>query len=143
MTFSPAQLRFSNPIRSHQTGTAVVLYYQNPKGSTSISCCSPPSHSKQTSHSKQNSIRLRWLAVWLVFGTLAAGIARTVAAADDPESDDPVPTNPVTKSKGGDGELQLLKYSDLELPTAGELLQAKPFDWIVLKTLDVLVVEPV
>ena len=49
----------------------------------------------------------------------------------------------MTKSKGGDGELQLLKYSDLELPTAGELLQAKPFDWIVLKTMDVLVVEPV
>ncbi|RLS75203.1 MAG: hypothetical protein DWI02_12945 [Planctomycetota bacterium] len=137
MTFIPAKMLLPNPIRSHQTGPAVGSRCQNRSGSAASSCCF------SSSHSNPPSTRLRWLAVWLVLGTLAAGIVRPVTAADDPDSDDPVPTNPVTKSKGGDGELQLLKYSDLELPTAGELLQAKPFDWIVLKTMDVLVVEPV
>ena len=37
----------------------------------------------------------------------------------------------------------LLKYADLELPTADEMLRSKPFDWILLKSQEVLVVEPV
>ena len=41
----------------------------------------------------------------------------------------------------GDGSLP--KYKELPLPSAEDLLRNKPFDWIVLKTEDVLVVEPV
>ena len=41
----------------------------------------------------------------------------------------------------GDGELP--KYKDLPLPSGEDLLKGKPFDWIVLRTDDVLVVEPV
>ncbi len=34
------------------------------------------------------------------------------------------------------------KYNEMELPTGEDLLRGKPFDWIVLRTEDVLVVEP-
>ena len=40
-----------------------------------------------------------------------------------------------------DGSLP--KYKELPLPSAEDLLRNKPFDWIVLRTEDVLVVEPV
>ncbi len=42
---------------------------------------------------------------------------------------------------GGSGELT--KYQEMVLPSAEDLLRSKPFDWIVLKTDEVLVVEPV
>jgi ABC-type transport system substrate-binding protein len=42
-----------------------------------------------------------------------------------------------------DGEAGLPRYSDMELPSAEDLLRAKPFDWVVLKTQEVLIVEPV
>ena len=40
-------------------------------------------------------------------------------------------------------EVVLLKYPDMVLPSAEELLKTKPFDWIVLKNSDVIVVETV
>ena len=36
----------------------------------------------------------------------------------------------------------LPKYADLPIPEAEELLRGRPFDWVVLKTQEVLVVEP-
>ena len=38
---------------------------------------------------------------------------------------------------------QLPKYDDLELPSAEELLRAKPFDWVSLRNGDTFVVEPI
>ena len=41
----------------------------------------------------------------------------------------------------GDGAL--VKYKEMVLPSGEDLLRGKPFDWIVLKTDDVVVIEPV
>ncbi len=48
---------------------------------------------------------------------------------------------PLAHAQVGDGSLP--KYKELELPSAEDLLRKKPVDWIVLRTEDVLVVEPV
>jgi len=42
-----------------------------------------------------------------------------------------------------EAQMTLPKLADMELPTAEELLRARPFDWIVLKGDGVLVVEPI
>ena len=49
--------------------------------------------------------------------------------------------SPPALAQTSDGSLP--KYKELPLPSAEDLLRNKPFDWIVLKTEDVLVVEPV
>lgn len=72
------------------------------------------------------------------------------AASDDPKKQPTTdePKKPATSIKIGgnrdteaDGELP--KYADLQLPTAEEFLRSKPFDWIALKNLEAIVVEPV
>ncbi len=64
-------------------------------------------------------------------------------AAEDPKKLGLVRPNKEVKDPEKDGEAGLPKYSEMELPSAEELLRAKPFDWVVLKTQEVLIVEPV
>lgn len=40
-------------------------------------------------------------------------------------------------------QVTLPRYQDLPVPSAEELLREKPFDWIVLRTQEVLVIEPI
>ncbi len=47
----------------------------------------------------------------------------------------------VVHAQTSDG--MLVKYKDMVLPSGEDLLRGKPFDWIVLKSDDVVVVEPV
>lgn len=63
-------------------------------------------------------------------------MACAVHAADDPNAPKGEGTLP-----RGDGALP--KYQDMELPTAEQFFKSKPFDWIVLKNSEVVVVEPV
>ena len=66
------------------------------------------------------------------------------ASADDETSKAAEPQSENTENpKAPEAEVVLLKYSDMVLPSAEEFLRAKPFDWIVLKSMEVLVVEPV
>jgi hypothetical protein len=67
------------------------------------------------------------------FGTAAA------AADDDP----PAKPSNAKPSQIRDEQGTLPKSDELPVPEAEELLRAKPFDWINLKTKEVLVVEPV
>ena len=64
-------------------------------------------------------------------------------AADDPKKSGLVRPNKEAKSTEKDDDAGLPKYADMELPSAEELIRAKPFDWVVLKNQEVLVVEPV
>ena len=64
-------------------------------------------------------------AVALVFASVLISISQLATAQD-------------TKSDGS-----LPKYKEMVLPSGEDLLKGKPFDWIVLLTGDVLVVEPV
>jgi hypothetical protein len=59
--------------------------------------------------------------------------------------EEPAKPGQVRGNKDRDTETEdaLPKYDDMVLPTAEELLRSKPFDWIVLKSMKVLVVEPV
>lgn len=63
-----------------------------------------------------------------------------VRAADEPKK---APTIKIGKDRDPDTDAGLLKYADMELPAADVLLRSKPFDWIILKTQEVVVVEPV
>jgi len=60
----------------------------------------------------------------------------TVQSADEPSTPKADGTLP-----RGDGALP--KYQDMELPTAEQLLKSKPFDWIVMKNSEVVVVEAI
>ena len=71
-------------------------------------------------------------AVALAFASVLISIGQ-LATAQDAKSDGAPPK--------GDGALP--KYKELSLPSGEDLLKGKPFDWIVLKTDEVLVVEPV
>ena len=85
--------------------------------------------------------------VWaLLFQFFVVGLSGTADAADDPKSNGLIRANQdKRKSTGKDaeGEIVLPKYSEMELPSAEEILRAKPFDWIILKNTEVLVVEPI
>ena len=87
---------------------------------------------------RSNAIRL--LRTLLLFPVLVLGMSGRVGVADDPKKTGLSRPN---KEKDADGEIPLPKYPDFELPSAEDLLKSKPFDWIVLKSLEVLVVEPV
>lgn len=60
------------------------------------------------------------------------------------EPDEPAKPSTLRVGKNRDeGEGALPKYEELILPTAEELLRAKPFDWIVLHINQVIVAEPI
>lgn len=92
-----------------------------------------------------------WLARFLVAVCLMSRLfcPQALSAADDPKkppTDEP--KKPATAIKVGqnretEAEGELPKYADLQLPSAEELLRTKPFDWIALKNLEAIVVEPV
>src|ERR1700712_4195718 len=76
----------------------------------------------------------------LVLVCVFYGLLVTAIAQDEP----PKPGQPrPNKEREADSEEPLPKYDEMVLPSAEELLRSKPFDWIVLKNLKVLVVEPV
>jgi len=80
----------------------------------------------------------------LLFG-LVHGFSEWVVAGDDPKAGNAASgkTENAAKTTEPEAEVALPKYTDMVLPTAEEFLKSKPFDWIVLKNSDVLVVEPV
>ena len=86
---------------------------------------------------------IRMLSVLFVLLTSLCGMCDSTFASDDSKKDDADSTSVIDQARDADGEVSLIKYPDMVLPSAEELLRAKPFDWIVLKTSDVLVVEPV
>lgn len=73
------------------------------------------------------------VAAWLLL-SLSCGLH----AADEP----PKP-NPPKNYKEAAGDAPLPKYQDMVLPSGEDLLKSKPFDWVVLRSSEVLVVEPV
>ncbi|WP_010587079.1 ABC transporter substrate-binding protein [Schlesneria paludicola] len=79
------------------------------------------------------------LSIWAIFlfaiSTESRFSAAPVFAADEPKN--------AEASRPAVVETVLPKYEEMELPPATELLRSKPFDWIVLKSADVLVTEPV
>lgn len=71
-----------------------------------------------------------WIPTFLVF--ITTGVGQVVA--DDPK--------PAPQGQVRDEQQTLPKYMDMAIPEAEELLRSRPFDWIVLKSQEVLVVEP-
>lgn len=70
----------------------------------------------------------------------AIGVGTATAVADD----DPKPEKPNAKpAQLREEQGTLPKSGELPVPEAEELLRSRPFDWIILKTQEVLVVEPV
>ena len=88
----------------------------------------------------QRHVRVRFVlfVAYFFFGLTVWG-----RAAEDPRKLGLTRPNKEVKDPEKDGETGLPKYSDMELPSAEDLLRAKPFDWVVLKTQEVLIVEPV
>ena len=74
-------------------------------------------------------------ALSLITFPLLTFYAPPLRAQDDPAAEAPQPV----ESK----DPPLPKLEDMETPTAAQLLHEPPLDWIVLKTEDVIVVEPV
>lgn len=96
----------------------------------------------------QGITRHRQVIAWRRFAAGLASILILVAATSAHAQDDPPPSTPkpsikVGRFRNADTDPALPKYEELELPSAEELLRAKPFDWIALKSLEALVVEPV
>ena len=85
-------------------------------------------------------VRVRLLLFFTIF---LFGLPVWARAAEDPKKLGLVRPNKEVKDPEKDSESGLPKYSDLELPSAEDFLRAKPFDWVVLKTQEVLIVEPV
>ena len=80
-------------------------------------------------------IRRRWPVDALAVCLLLQIVAVTVVAQDEkPEA------NPAQMREE---QVTLPRYQDLPVPGAEDLLREKPFDWIVLRTQEVLVVEPI
>ena len=73
-----------------------------------------------------------------LFGSFAYGQDSSPKDKDDETKS----TEPVQKRES-DSAGSLTKYQDMPVPTVDELLKSKPIDWIVLKTQEVIVVEPV
>ncbi len=71
--------------------------------------------------------RLMVIALWL-------GITSSLVAQDEK----PVVTDPPPREE----QTTLPKLADMPLPDAEELLRSRPFDWLVVKGTDVLVVDP-
>ena len=95
-------------------------------------------HTLQSAIFRQSAIRLfGLLSLILVF---VRGVSTVASADDDPKKPAAVR---IGKDRDSDADGVLPKSADLELPSAEELLRSKPIDWIVVKTLDVLAVEPV
>jgi hypothetical protein len=91
-------------------------------------------------HAHHRARESPWYGLLLLLLVLFHGVASSAGADEEPKKADAVQSE---KTKDADAEIVLLKYPDMVLPSAEELLRAKPFDWIVLKSMDVLVVEPV
>ena len=97
-------------------------------------------------HCIANQIRIlghvcvRLLLFFVFFFSCLSGWSR---AADDPRKLGLTRPNKEVKDPEKDGEAGLPKYADMELPSAEDFLRAKPFDWVVLKSQEVLIVEPV
>lgn len=81
--------------------------------------------------SMSGRLRLRIL-IWTLVSLVTVGLA-----ADDEKQEKPSPKAAKTLQE----QVTLPKYEDLVLPDAEALLRARPFDWIVLKNQDVLVVD--
>ena len=78
------------------------------------------------------------LAFVLMLAAMLAGAVSAVAD-DDPKSEKPNAKPAQLREEQG----TLPKSGELPVPGAEELLRSRPFDWIILKTQEVLVVEPV
>ena len=78
----------------------------------------------------------------LFLGLTHNNTARTWAAQDQKQAETP-PADDATKAAESDKVESLPKYAEMELPSAEVFLRSKPFDWIVLKSNEVIVVEPV
>lgn len=78
----------------------------------------------------------------LLMGFVCNNGKQVWAAQDDKPAEMPAAEAPPKSAESG-AEETLPKYAEMELPSAEFFLRSKPFDWIVLKSNDVLVVEPV
>lgn len=76
------------------------------------------------------------LPLLLMISAIIAG----TCAAQEPKKP---PVMRLGRDRNPDVDAAPPKYNELELPSAEEMLKIKPFDWIVLKNQDTLVVEPV
>ncbi|WP_373649691.1 ABC transporter substrate-binding protein [Schlesneria sp. DSM 10557] len=75
--------------------------------------------------------------------SLPGSDAALCRGAEDKKPSTPAPTvAPDQQAEPGTAD-SLPLYTDMELPAAEDLLRSKPFDWIVLKSNEVLIVEPV
>ena len=90
---------------------------------------------------RQSKLRLFGVLL-LIHIVFVHDICKELRGAEDPKRAGLVRPNKKVETDS-EGEVYLPKYAEMELPSAEEFLKSKPFDWIVLKTLDVLVVEPV
>ncbi len=86
-------------------------------------------------------VRGRRHAVTLLFAfVLMNGVMNGAAAIGIASEDEP--TTKVKPAQIREEQGTLPKYGELSVPDAEEMLRLRPFDWIVLKTQEVLVVEP-
>lgn len=86
----------------------------------------------------------RWMSLLLLLSLAAASAAQaqpTQAPNADPAADPAAQTEPQPPPSVTDVELP--KLQDMVLPTAEALLTEAPRDWIVLKTSEVVVCEPI
>ena len=75
------------------------------------------------------------LSALILFAIILTGSVGKLRAADDVKPEPPV-------GQVREEQTALSQYADMPLPKAADLLRARPFDWVVLKTQDVLVVDP-
>ena len=87
-------------------------------------------------------VRAAVCCLLLLLGMSHLEAGRSWAAQDQKPTETP-PADAVDKAAEPNPEEALPKYADMELPSAEVLLRSKPFDWIVLKSTEVVVVEPV
>ncbi|HEY4261905.1 MAG TPA: hypothetical protein VGM98_17170, partial [Schlesneria sp.] len=83
---------------------------------------------KSATGRRSDRLALLVIALWL-------GVATSLVVAQDEKS---VVTDPPSREE----QTTLPKLADMVLPDAEELLRSRPFDWLVLKNSDVLVVDP-